>query len=224
MREKVIYDGRIDGSEREVQKMIDFFLFQNIGLPEIDYRIEKDNQKQLYVIYPHPEQAPKNDKIINGYTEITTLSISEQKPINLRIVSCRSELDLLFFHLSQQIQAKFIIEGFPPDGTTLSWRELVSQGLISPLSTTTTDVLLSRIPNPEGEVPRFGSDRDLTESQVIEIVSRCNSHRERGATIAWYYDHLPTILQDKFSLGTLKDWVKDPRFYKAKKLPRKLPH
>jgi hypothetical protein len=80
MREKTIFDGRIDGSSEEIQEIIDFFLFQNIGLPGpgIDYRVEDENQKRLYVIYPPQDE----NRIINGYTEINTPSLSDNKPVN----------------------------------------------------------------------------------------------------------------------------------------------
>jgi len=224
MREKPIYEGRIDGSLKEVQEVVDFFLFENFQLPGIDFRVEYENQKQVWVIYPPSESNQAAEKIINGFIEINTESITDDRPVHVRLVSCRQILDLLFFQLSQRIQAKFIIRDYPPDVLTTSWKELIAQGFISPLSTNMNDVLLDKIPNPKGKVGKYGTERKLTEEQVRDIVARCEGSRERGGTIEWYYNHLPPSIQSQFTLGTLKDWVKNPKFKKPKKLPRNLPH
>lgn len=220
MREKIIFDGRIDGSLKEVQEVVDFFLFENFQLPGIDFKVEYENQKQIWVIYPPIESNQSTEKIINGFFEINTESLTDDRPVNIRLVSCRQILDLLFFQLSQRIQAKFIIRDYPPDVLTTSWKELIAQGFISPLSPNVNDVLLDKIPDPKGKVGKYGTERKLTEEQVRDIVAGCKSSRERGATIEWYYDSLPTSIKSQFALGTLKDWVKDPRF---KKLPRDFP-
>jgi hypothetical protein len=145
--------------------------------------------------------------------EIIPISLSEEKPVNFHLVSCRQELDLLFFNMSQRIQAKFIVEGYPPDVVTIPWRDLIAQGYISPLATTQQDVLLDRPANIKATLGKYGTERYLSEEQVRAICIRCKAHQEHGGTIENYYNHvLSSSISDKFALGTLKDWLKDKRF------------
>ena len=210
MREKTIFDGRIDGSSEEVQEIIDFFLFQNLGLPGIDYRVEIEKQKHIYVIYPQSPTPQTGEKIINGYTEIATLSLSEKRPVSLRIVSCRIELDLLFFQISQRIQAKFILEGFPPEVLTTPWRELINKGVIVPLPMSVEDVLLNRYLDPKDNIPKYGRHRDLSKNAVMGILKDCRAYKERGGTYQDFYNTiLRSELREKFDYETLRSWLRN---------------
>lgn len=207
MAEKTIYHGDIDASLKEVQEVVDFFLFEHFELPGIDFRVEWDLQKQIWVIYPPKESGPLAEKIINGFIEINTKLISDDRPVIVHLVSCRQILDLLFFQLSQRIQAKFIIRDYPPDVLTTSWKELIAQGFISPLSTTEKDILLEKITDPKGKVPKYGTDRNLTEEDVRRIVKKCQWYQVNG-TIEMYYQNLPEYVRSQFAFDTLKGWLK----------------
>lgn len=224
MREKTIFDGRIDGTPKEIQEVVDMFLFEELQLPGIDFRVEPEGTKQIWAIYRPVNAGPPGSRIINGYIEITGVSISEEAPSTVRLISCRQELDLLFFQLSQRLQAKFIIKGFPPELLTTAWRELAAKGYITPLAGTLDDVFSDGSADPRGVVGKFGRNRDLTLEDVTRIVSRCREFQARDGTIEAYYNHvLAGSLTDKFALGTLKGWLKDPRFKEAKEVPRNLP-
>jgi hypothetical protein len=218
MIEKIIYDGRIDGTSKAIQEIVDLYLLENLYLPGIDFRVETENQKQLWVIYPPTENSQPKEKIINGYVEINSLTISDTEAVNLRIISCRHELNLLFFQLSQRIQAKFIVKGYPPEILTTPWRELITKGYISPLTNDENDLLLMKDVDPKKRVGKYGTDRDLTTEQVINIVSICRDYQARGGTIGSYYnDVLQPSVRDKFSLETLKGWLKRKKFSLSKK-------
>lgn len=213
MREKIIYDGHIDGSQKEVQEIVDLFLLENFHYPDIDFRVEHENQKQLWLIHPSNENNQQQEKLINGFIEINTIFIADEKPVNFRLVSCRQVLDLLFFQLSQRIQAKFIIRDFPPDVLTTPWKDLITQGLISPLSTTVEGLLLNKVTNPKGKVPKYGTFRDLTEEEVVAIVAKCKIYQKSSWTVRSYYEKVLTDeVRGRFSLGTLIDWGKNKKF------------
>lgn len=208
IREKSIFDGRIDASLKEVQDLVDFFLFENFQLPGIDFRVERVDQKQVWVIYPPKDSDSPGEKILNGFIEINLSSLSNNQPVTVHLISCRQELDLLFFQLSQKIQAKFIIRDYPPDVVTTPWKELIAQGVISPLATTMKDVLLDNNTDLKGKVPRFGRDRDLSEEEVRRIVKNCHKHKDRGGTVKTYYNTLPEGIKVKFEFETLRTWLK----------------
>ena len=214
MREKIIFDGQLDGSAETVQEVIDLFLLEHFYLPDIDFRVETENHKQIWVIYP--TQDNQSDKIINGYFEISVPSITDKKPINFLLVSCRLELDLLFFQLSQRIQAKCIIKDYPPAILATPWKDLIKDGLISPLTSTLTDLLVMRESDPSKDVGKYGTNRNLSVSDVKLLVQKCIEYQARGGTIkAFYMTLLSEATQNSFTLETFKSWVKNKKFRPA---------
>ncbi len=217
MREKIIFDGRLDGAAETVQEIIDLFLLENFYLPDIDFRVEIENNKRIWVIYP--SQDNQNNKIINGFFEISVPSITDKKPINFLLVSCRPELDLLFFQLSQRIQAKCIVKEYPPAILATPWRDLIKDGLISPLTSTYAEFLEMKESIPSKDLGKYGTYRDLSLGEVERLVQKCIAYQARGGTIRTFYENsLPESLQNRFTLETLKSWVKNKKFRPAKKI------
>jgi len=67
--------------------------------------------------------------------------------------------------------------------------------------------------DPSGDIPKYGTFRDLTGKKVRSIVEQCRAYQKKGATIKWYYqDILSPSDQNKFALETLKAWLKNPKF------------
>lgn len=65
-------------------------------------------------------------------------------------------------------------------------------------------------------VPRYGYMRDLTKKDVMAIVARSNTWRERGGTISGFWEEQapkPEIGEPhSYALETLYAWRKDPKF------------
>lgn len=223
MREKIIFNGQLDGTAETVQEVIDLFLLEHFYLPDIDFRVETENHKQIWVIYP--TQDNQSDKIINGYFEISVPSITDKKPINFLLVSCRLELDLLFFQLSQRIQAKCIVKDYPPEILATPWMDLIKEGLISPLTSTQAELLEMREPILSKDLGKFGTYRDMSLDEVKKLVRACITYQKRGGSIRTFYENsLPESLQKKFAFETLKSWVKNKKFRPAKKSTLKSTH
>jgi hypothetical protein len=213
MTEKTIFDGRIDGTSKAIQEIIDLFLLENFYLPDIDFKVETENHKQIWVIYPPKKKGSPKEKIINGYVEINTPSLSNETPVNFLLVSCRRELDLLFFQLSQRVQAKFIVKDYPPGILATPWRDLVKDGLLSPLTDSAADLLLDKESNPSKDVGKYGTNRDLSESAVKILVKSCIAYQNHGGTIRAFYENmLSDTTRNRFALETLKSWVKNKKF------------
>ncbi len=61
----------------------------------------------------------------------------------------------------------------------------------------------------DNAIVRFGTDRDLSLSDVKIIVKRCNAWvRDNGKVTEFWREHN----KNKYSLGTLRKWLDDPRF------------
>ena len=140
----------------------------------------------------------------------STVSLSPYGTCKLTHYFVSTRIKLLFFQLSQRIQAKFIVKGYPPELLTTPWRELIAKGYVSPLINDENDLLLMKDVDPKGVVGRYGTDRDLTTEQVIKIVAHCREYQLRGGTVGSYYnDRLQPNIRDKFSFDTLKSWLKN---------------
>jgi len=209
MREKVIFDGLIDGSAEQIQKIVDKYYLDNLTIPDIEFGIDYLNTKQLLIFYPSDKSPESPDKLINGYIEIITLSILKDKPVRFRVVSCRRVLDLLFFQLSEIIQAKFIVGGYPPEVLTKPWRELITEGVIVPVPTTIEDVLLDKFTNPKGKTPKYGRNRKISKEEVKQVVEECRNYMEREGTIRDYYDtFLRSDIRDQCEFETFRSWLR----------------
>jgi hypothetical protein len=213
VREKLIYDGRLDARVEDVQAIVDQFLFENFalpldGTPNLQIKIEKRGNKQIHTIFPQLNKD--SGKIINGYIEINQIYLDDDHLVDVRIVSCRPELDLLFFQLSQKVQARFIIPNFPPDVLTIPWRDLMEQGFINSKKIEVDDSLEEDQLNPDEIVERFGTDRNLTKNAVRRYVKQCRTFQNKGGTVKGYYITLGVF--PPFSYETLRSWLKNPDF------------
>jgi hypothetical protein len=219
MREKIILDHRIDGTPAEIEEIISLFIFENLDFPDAHFKIETENQKQLWVVYRPGESVQPNNKVIIGYIDIYPLSIFYKKPVKIRLVSCAEEFDLLFFLLSQRIQAKFIVTGYPPELLSTSWKELAAKGLLKPLLTTMETTLLERLNNPKGKIGEYGRDRDISGDEVKEIVNECRAYMGRDGTAKDYYETiLRSDIREKCNFETFRGWLK--RFNKSRNSPQ----
>ena len=63
--------------------------------------------------------------------------------------------------------------------------------------------------NYDDVIIRFGTDKNLSLSDVKEIVKRCNAFVKSGGKITEFHRQHS---QDKYELETLRKWLKDPRF------------
>ena len=81
------------------------------------------------------------------------------------------------------------------------------------LSVKTSSLTTLNPVDPESVVHRFGRDRDLTLSEVKEIVAACKEFQHHDGTIsAFYFEVLQEYTRNKFSLETLKSWVKNKKY------------
>jgi len=208
IREKVIFEGRLEAAVHAAQDQIDKFRFDTfLTSLDIDMRVEIIGNKQLWVIYPSP--TTEENKIINGYIEINPLSLDPVSKVEIRIVSCREELDILYFQLSQRLQAKFIIPEFPADIINVPWKDLVEQGVIRPRKTDLHEIIYNP-PNPDDTEKKYGTDRNLTKTDVRRIVMRVKAYQNNGGTVEGYYTNETNNPQ--YELETLRAWMKNPDF------------
>ncbi len=213
MQEKIIFDGRLEAKPRDIWSMVDRFLLDKFISPvdispDFKIAIEDVDAKKVLVMYPPQSSDSPNDKIINGYVEVSQVLLMDDSPVHLRIVSCRPELDVLYFQLSQQIQASFIIPHFPADLLLIPWRQLLEEGFISADKTKLQD-LGEDSPDPDRELKRYGSDRSLTKADVRGYVRRALLYQKRNYSLEEYYSKLN---EPNFSYETLRSWIKNPEF------------
>lgn len=208
IREKIIFVGQVDAHPDAIEMEIQIFFAElSEQLSSIDIEFEIVGHKQVWIITPR--QSATNEKIVNGYIEITPLSLAPNSDANLRIVSCREELDLLYFQLSQRIQARFLIPDIDYSVAMIPWAEFVEKGYISSENTDPVD-LLYKLNNPDDTVMKYGTDRDLTKADVIRAVRSCRAWMARGGTAeSWLYDS-DYWREPKCSLDTLYKWLQNP--------------
>jgi hypothetical protein len=211
MEEKVIFEGRLDIKAAEIQTIIDKFILDNfLNQHRVEFRIEKLGNKSVWKTYVYSKSTGAVYKeTIHGYIEVNPVLLTQDKPINLRIVSCRPELDLLYFQISQQIQAKSIIPNFPSGVLVTPWKDLVRDGLIVPNKYTPEDIF-SDLPDPENIVKKYGTYRDLTANDVRLYVLRCRQAKDKGYTVEEYHKTLGS--SPPFSLETFKKYRNNPKF------------
>ena len=96
--EIIVLEERLDASADYVKKLISEFFFKNRNVPNnIDIRPEVDGDKFIWAVYPEERSNGENEKLINGYIQINSVSLDRKsKPVDVRIVSCREELTLLW--------------------------------------------------------------------------------------------------------------------------------
>lgn len=160
--------------------------------------------------------VPNNSQpITNGYFDIYPVSTNYDSPCKLRIISCRPELDIIYFQLSQFIQARFIIQDYPPSLSTLPLKELYELKAIEKkdyVPSTEPD-----LPDPDNK-KRYGAEKNLSKNDVKKHIKRCRAAMTRGTTIEDYYD---SVLNKICSLDTFKKWMKDKKF--KEKIPQDIP-
>jgi hypothetical protein len=189
-----------------IQPEIDRFVLNNIlSISDINFEVRVDREKQFWIVKPLIGKEYPKSEIINGYIQLRSGLFGEQYT-DLRIVSFRPELDLLFFLLSQHIQAKAIVPDFPPELIVIPWRELITEGVIGQKPTNVSD-LLSGVPDPDETYSKFGTNRDLTANDVRRYTSKCNAYTKKGGSVKGYYQTLGT--NPPFALETLRGWLKN---------------
>jgi hypothetical protein len=85
--------------------------------------------------------------------------------------------------------------------------------LISQFSSSQEDALLMNNVGLVENLPKYGTDRDLSENDVRLIVKRCRTSQKAGTSVREFY--MNVLLSDesnKFSFETLRSWLKNPRF------------
>jgi hypothetical protein len=220
--EQVVLDERMDATAQEVEDLARQFFLDNITIPlAMDMTFEQDGDKQIWVIKPGDPYYSGLDKVINGYFEISSVSLDRnRKPVNVRIVSHRSELTALWLDLVQYIKVGLLIPGYPPSYfvTPLSKQIVLVEGIpisdvgsMNNSSSKIEDEIQSPIlPNPDDIVKKYGKYRNLTKSQVRQHVKQCRDYQRKGLTLMDYYASLDSGYQ--FSIETLRSWTKNPDF------------
>lgn len=213
MREQVIFDSRLSANIQTVFDEIERFRLDNFYAYNIEVPDEIEGNRHVWVIYPQGRE--NSSRIINGYIDIIPLGLDPDSGVYLRIVSCRYELDLLFFQLSQRVQAKCLIPEFLPQVLTTPINELVEQGVLSP-NKISLEELINNPKSAADTVEKYGTERNLTLTQVCNLVKRCREFMKRDGTIEAFYNLYVT----KYcTLGTFKDWMKNKKFNPPKKTP-----
>ena len=165
------------------------------------YQVEKLVQSILKYVYDH------------GYTIMSVF------PSNL------IPLEMLFPKYILEMEERSTYKVPPPTGI-LGTEEGVDQSNLEgsessnltihvskDLETNLPDLSFMNDVDPSGDIPKYGTYRDLTGKQVRSIVEQCRAYQKKGATIKWYYhDILSPSVQNKFALETLKAWLKNPKF------------
>ena len=210
MEEKLIYEGRLHANPQDIQAVIDKFMLDNLISPlDIDININKVENKQIWITFPQPLGDSPMNVIFNGYVEFDSESGISDEPIELRIVSCRPELDLLYFQLSQLIQARFLLPNYPPELLVIPWQELLQKGMITPGKESMED-LLSQLPDPDDTIKKYGTEGKLTRNDVRRHVAACREFLGHNGTIKEYHNNLGG--NPPFAFETFRDYMKNPDF------------
>lgn len=218
MIEKIIFDGYIEGSKLEIEEIINIFIQERLSPEDLlkrgyHFNIDLIDSKQVWLVHPKSELDLPKVKATLGYVEINPVYISEEKPVRFRLISCQEPYNLLFFELSQRIQAKFILQNIPYARLETPWQEFLSQGLINFLPNEDEELLLDNSFDPKEELPKYGTDRDLSKKEVTLFVKKCRAYMTAGGTKRQFYEEtLSSETKDKFAFETLRDWMNDPKF------------
>lgn len=210
IREKIVFDGYVDAHPAAIEREIRLFFGEFAEqVPTIDLEFETVGSKQVWII--SPEQSARKEKIINGYTEITPLSLNHNTDVRLRIVSCREELDLLYFQLSQRIQARFIIPDIEYAVAMIPWSEFVEKGYVTSTVSDPAEIL-RHSDKPDDVVPRYGTKRDLSKADVRRAIRSCRTWMNRGGTAESWLNGCHYWREPKCSIDTLYKWLQNPEF------------
>lgn len=220
MREKVILDHQIDATPDDLQKVLGLFTLEHLDYPNVNFKVESENQRQLWVVYRSGVNSLLTNRFVIGYVDMFSLSIHYKSPVKIRIVSCGEEFDILFFMLSQRIQAKFIIIGFPPEAPTIPWKDLAAQEYLKPLTNTIEAAARNRLENPALYMGKYGHYRTISENEVRDVVRQCENYVDNGGSISDFYrEALKSSIRQECDLETFRGWVK--RFRKSKNKKKK---
>ena len=197
--ERIILDERLDASKEDIERLSSEFFSQYIYLAyKIEISFDFNGDKQIWVIKPEDRSDGQPEKLINGYLEISSISLDQKtKPVDVRIASCREELNLLWLELSNYIKSGILLTDFPPS--------LIARQL-------TEDILSGESESKDGEIQDYYSSR-FTPKQKKQIDQACIDWAGRGYLPMHNMDEFLTefshttgiyISKDQFK-GALKD-------------------
>jgi hypothetical protein len=111
--EKEIFAQEIALSNQDIQTIITDFFNKAIDAYDIKWKIEIEGIKQILIVYRDNILSPENE-VRNGYFEINPSSTLADKPVRLRVVSLREELDIWWLNLAQNIQSRAVAPNISP--------------------------------------------------------------------------------------------------------------
>jgi len=210
MNEKVIFQGQISGPATGIQKEIDLYFAElNYAVPQLDITIEEIGVKKVWIVTP--ENSFSKQKLTNGYTEVFPLTLEAKSNSFFRIVSCREELDIFYFQLSQRIQAKYLLPNFTYEITTISWQELIRK-IADNFHSNDPLEFINKPQDPKATAKKYGTDRNLSEKDVRRYVRNCEQYRQNQGSIRAFYFDSESDISSYCEFDTFVKYCKDPRF------------
>ncbi|MBK5279822.1 MAG: hypothetical protein JJE09_13265 [Bacteroidia bacterium] len=125
--EKEIFSQDLALSVKEIEKIIQDFFSKGIDAHGIKWQIEIIGIKQILVLYQQNQIISPENKVPSGHFEINPINAHSDRPVHLKIVSFRSELDSWWLELSQVIQTVSVMPGVFPSLITGISRELLTK-------------------------------------------------------------------------------------------------
>lgn len=210
MREKIIFDGKIDGPNAHIEKDIRMYYAElSDEVPEMELTFESIGTKLVWIVTT--ENSANKQKLTNGYTELIPISLDSDSCTNVRIISCREELDLFYFQLSQRIQAKYLIPMLSSYATTIPWRELVEKGLVRPPKKEVLDIIYDAEDLDE-TAKKYGTKRELTKNDIRRAVKAYGEWRKRGGSMFTFYHDSGHSIASKCEYETFKKYTLNPDY------------
>jgi len=187
-------------------KLLVYYLTELTELPVFEF---PNDDPFYYLFNKKPDDQIKPPDYL-GYVDMQEIKAQIEIPIRIRIVSYHAELDLWWVRLTENIIKKLhtdvpsFIPKFDANISSINSGNLPTNSIVNIF---TNDL------DPDSVVQKYGTYREFTLVEVRGIVARCKAFQNEGGTIAaFYYDVLGESTSSKFSLETLKSWVKDNRF------------
>lgn len=211
MREKIIFDGLIEGAIDSIEKEIQLFYAEVAdAVPDLELTFETIDSKYVWIITP--ENSASKQKMTNGYSELFRTALESNFPTRVRIVSCREELDLFYFQLSHRIQAKYVQSSSLPNGTRIPAHELVEKQLINPQKKDVTDEIRSAV-DIDNIRRRYGTEGKMTKNEIRRSVKNFWKRKnEEKVSLPDYYKYSGDPVCGKCAFWTYKQYVYNPKY------------
>ncbi len=156
--ETLILDERLDTTGENVERIVSEFFTIYIALPlGIEIAFKDVGDLKIWAIKPENRNDGIHEELINGSIEIGGISFQpERMPVNVRIVSNRYELNLLWLELANFIKSKLILPDLSNSAITghLTKDILLGTGLMTDEYFNTPNSLSSYTPSQRKEIDK----------------------------------------------------------------------